>query len=84
MYDYTNLKVGFNGYAITGLPVIPEKSPKPLFPIWAIVVISFIVIGIIACLSFYYVQKKKNAKLSETLETLHQKEKKEEIDLDDY
>lgn len=83
LYNYTSQSVGFSGFVLEGLPVIEEKNDKPFLAWWAWILLIGGMIGVVSCLSYFYIQKKKNEKLRSEFGENY-KVNKEEIDLDDY
>jgi hypothetical protein len=92
LYDYSTQTIGFNGYMLTGLPVIGEKSEKnDGIPIWIVIVGAIVVMALIGCILICVLNKRKS-KLRNLLDEYEndgetgEKKKKNihEVDLDDY
>ncbi len=71
MFNYTSGHVGFNGkYYLTQdiivKPELPSETPA-VIPLWAVVIISCCVVGIVLsiCICIYF--RQKNRALKETL-----------------
>lgn len=62
-FNYTNNSVGFNGYYYDGgeivKPDVPPIDEPSKFPLWAIILISAAIVGIIlaVCICLYIRQK---------------------------
>jgi hypothetical protein len=91
LYDYANQTIGFNGYMLTGLPLLGEKSEKyDGIPIWIVIILAILGMALLGCILICIVSKRK-AKLRNLLDEYNdgetgEKKKKNihEVDLDDY